>query len=128
MKRNILLVAFLATITMLLSTSCSNKKRILGIWKITYASTEVSCDQGESWTFKDDGTCTAVLIYDGLEFKWSIDNNNLVMTSRIDDVDVTGNFSIDKINGKEMSISGKWIESADGEVDSASVSYVFEKQ
>ena len=137
-KYKLFLVVALIAATSMMLTSCSKEKRIEGKWKVTRASGEFSDDKGSVWTFKESGDVTFQVDeyeYDGT---WYVSGDELTIEYRNDEenVDLTGEFSIDDISSREMSLSGKWIdkhyETEYGEysrvTNKYNVSYYFEKK
>ncbi|MBP5536390.1 MAG: lipocalin family protein [Bacteroidales bacterium] len=133
-------IAFIAATAMMMLTSCSKEKRIEGKWKITRVSIistsssdseEVEWLKGakdECWTFKANGTGFFVIASDyQLDGDWSISGDNLTITTEKDSYGIknTGDFTIEELNGKVLSINGKW-KDTDGW--NAKVSYEFEKR
>ena len=113
--------------------SCSKENKIEGKWKIVYASTEFSDDKGETWTFKENKSWSGAidgLIVDG---DWSISKDELTIDVSGQDAGytyrLTGEFSIDELTGRELSLSGKWtIKWSDGQKNTWSGNYEFEKK
>ena len=65
------MVALFATAMML--CSCSKESQIVGKWKITKAPSEWSeTDKGETWTFKEGGSCTVFVYGMDLDGDWSV--------------------------------------------------------
>lgn len=125
----LVVAAFVATLAMMMFTSCSKEKQIEGKWKITKASGYFSDDKGETWTFKANGKCSCYL--DGLDLdgEWSISKDELTIEINEEGLKITGDFTLDNLSSKEMSISGTWkVKYDDGDSGSWKVSYDFEKK
>ncbi len=131
------MVALLAA-TALMFASCSKDAQIVGKWKITRAAssdwTSVSDDRGETWTFKEKGKGTVIITGSDFDMTWSISSDNLTL-----DVDgvylggekvrCTGDFVIDELKSKTMTISGNWILKSEGtQVAKHKVTYEFDKK
>ncbi|MCR5424422.1 MAG: hypothetical protein K6E93_06675 [Bacteroidales bacterium] len=94
--------------------------------------------RGSVWTFKESGDVTFQVDEYDFDGTWYVSGDELTIEYRNDeeDVDLTGEFSIDDISSREMSLSGKWIdkhyETVYGEysrvTDKYNVSYDFEKK
>lgn len=122
------LVALLAATTMVFM-SCSKESKIEGKWKITKASpSEIEDDKGETWTFKEGGSWSGVI--DGLDVDgdWTISKDDLTISTKMESYKVTGEFSIDELKKRSMSLSGKWTVKFDGESESMKANYEFEKK
>lgn len=101
------MVALLAAA--LLMVSCSKEDKIVGKWKITHASGEFSDCKGDIWTFKDNGKCSGVVVFeDELDFEWSLSNDCLTLEIDEDGASIVGEFDIDELSSSEMSLSGEW--------------------
>lgn len=101
------IIALLAVAVVTVS-SCGKDNKIVGKWKITSASGEFSDDKGEIWTFKDKGTCSIVIGGDTFDGEWSISKDNLTIDIDDREITITGDFSIDELKSKSMSLSGEW--------------------
>ena len=65
-------------------SSCTKEKKIIGKWKIAYAKEAGYTDKnanGETWTFKENGTFVGYLAYfeEEMTAKWSIDGDELII-------------------------------------------------
>lgn len=129
--KKVLVFALLA-LTIVSISSCSKEDRIVGKWKITHASGDLSDDKGGTWTFKEKGTCSFTLFELDFEGEWSISKDNLTIdcseTRNGSKVNISGDFEIDNLTSSEMSLSGEWIVKVDDEKDKIKVSYDFEKK
>lgn len=133
------IVALLA-VAMVAVSSCGKEKKIVGKWKITSASGELKEDKGETWTFKEKGDCTVVIGGENYDGEWSISGDNLSidLDEFDEDIEVSGDFTVDELSSKAMSISGEWIVkydynydykgSKDSETEKIKANYDFEKK
>ena len=137
-KYKLFLVVALIAATSMMLTSCSKEKRIEGKWKVTRASGDFSDDKGSVWIFKESGDVTFQVNEMDLDGTWYVSGDELTIDYHSDKEgwDLTGEFSIDDISSREMSLSGIWIEKGyQYESDPTSfytekykVSYDFEKK
>ncbi|MBQ7062861.1 MAG: lipocalin family protein [Bacteroidales bacterium] len=112
-------------------SSCSKESKIEGKWKITKASADVSDDKGSTWTFKENGSCTIALDEEDWDGDWSISKDELsIDLEEVDDIKISGEFTIDELSGSAMSLSGTWtIKDIDyGDSYKVKASYDFEKK
>ena len=123
------MVALFATAMML--CSCSKESQIVGKWKITKAPSELSeDDKGETWTFKEGGSCTVFVYGMDLDGDWSVSKDNLTIDlEKFESVKLTGDFTIDELKSKTMSLSGSWnFKFEDGNSEKMKANYEFEKK
>lgn len=130
------MVALLAATTLMFS-SCSKESQITGKWRITRVSSSewsaVSDDKGEVWNFKEGGKGSVILTGNDFDASWTIsgDNLNLELDGVYysgEKVKCTGDFSIETLKSKEMSLSGSWVFKYQGEqLAKYKVNYEFEK-
>jgi hypothetical protein len=134
-------VVALVAATAIMFTSCSKEKKLEGKWKITKSSTsesgyDFSEAKGESWSFKDNGKCSVHITwtssykrdYDGT---FSVSGNTLSIDLDKDSYGdkVDGEFDIDELSSKELSISGTWTIKEEGyNPGKVKCSYDFEKK
>lgn len=128
MLKSLRLFGFIAilAVAMVTVTSCGKEKKIVGKWKCTSVRGEGW--YGMIWKFKDNGE----FIWQEDEGEddygeWSISKDEL----RIEVGDIIGEFDIDELTSREMSISGEWTEinTRTGEVrERFSSSYDFKKK
>ena len=123
------MVALFATAMML--CSCSKESQIVGKWKITKAPSDWSeSDKGETWTFKEGGSCTLFVSGVDLDGDWSVSKDNLTIDlEKYEGVKITGEFTIDELKSKTMSLSGNWnAKTEGGESRKIKANYEFEKK
>lgn len=123
-------IALLAIVALSVS-SCSKESKIEGKWKITKATGEFSYDKGSTWTFKENGSCTIALGEEDWDGDWSISKDELsIDLEEVDDIKISGEFTIDELSGSAMSLSGTWTakDTDEGYTDKEKVSYDFEKK
>ena len=128
----IAMVALLAATTMAFM-SCSKESKIEGKWKITKAPSELSDDKGETWSFKEGGSGSICFNKHDFDVDWAISKDNLTIEYKEKGVKLTGDFTIDELKSRTMSLSGKWtIKYTDDykgdETESIKANYEFEKK
>ena len=137
-KTKLFCIVVLMTAVTFVFMSCSKEDKIVGKWKITKVSSELSEDKGESWTFKESKKCSVVIDGVDCDGEWYVSNDELTIyidenTSWYKDsyfvTKLTGEFSIEELSSKDLSLSGKWkIKWSDGDSESIKVNYEFEKK
>ena len=131
------IVALMAATTMMLS-SCFKETLIVGKWKVSHISSDMNTfdyDEGQTWTFKDNGSCTIFLMGVEIDGEWDISKGTLYIdldkfyAKDYNEIKIDGEFDIDELNSSEMELSGKWIGKVDGgESESIKVDYRFKKK
>ena len=122
MKKHVQLLCIMALIAIIGMTSCTKKPEdlIVGKWKITEYREEgsyISKVEGDTWTFKDNGTFTGPLIAGehDISCKYVCDDNELTLKGGgLDELyyqgypaEITYKLDIDDISKDILIVSGK---------------------
>lgn len=131
------MVVLMLTTVIFMSSCNKNEKNIVGKWKVTNSTDH--CEDGETWYFKDNGSCYVTCEEFGgeLDGEYSISKNSLTITANYIEgydysVKLRWDMDIDVLTKKEMSLSGtvKLTEVDDGYSysETEKVSYDFVKR
>lgn len=106
-------MACLVLATLVLFSSCSKDKQIVGKWKITKAIVDGEdasvFEKGKTWEFKDGGKCT--LYIDGLDWEgeYTLNDNTLSILVEYNgehQEKISADLTLNEFSKKEMSVSG----------------------
>lgn len=125
-KIKLICMAALVAATIMGITSCSKEDKIVGKWKVTRVTGEIGGEKDDIWTFKENGSCSVVITGIDFDGDWSISKDNLSIDINENGYKFVGDFTIDELSSKELSISGKWTYKNYGE--SYKANYDFEKK
>lgn len=127
-------VAVLLAATTLMFASCQKTEdKLVGKWKITKAPSDLSDDKGETWTFKEGGSVSFFMGGEDIDGDWSVSNENLTIDGTLDygegeKFKISGDFTIDELDKKALSLSGNWTIKFYGESEKIKANYDFEKK